>query len=71
MMAHFTVQRMAQMYRERLGIGVPHPLSETCHMAEALGIYIPCPNCPFDYTCKSCDTKIAEVYNGMVEAEAN
>lgn len=71
MMALFTVQRMAQIYRERLGIGIPHPLAETCHRAKALGIYVPCPNCPFDYTCESCDSKIAEIYNGMVETEAN
>lgn len=58
-----TVQRIAQMYRDRLGIGIPHPLAETCHMAEDLDVHIPCRECPIDYTCHQCDAKVAEMYN--------
>ena len=67
----FTVQRIAQTFRERLGIGIPHPLAETCRMAKALGVYIPCRACPCDYTCHQCDVKIAEIYNIVREAETN
>lgn len=66
-----TVQSIAKMYRERLGIGIPHPLAETCHMAEDLGVYIPCRACPFDYTCCQCDTTIAEMHNKVMDADAN
>lgn len=72
-----TVQRIAQMFRERLGIGIPHPLAETCHRAKALGIYIPCRACPFDYTCCQCDakisilTEIAEMHNEATDADVN
>ena len=64
-----TVQRIAKRFRERLGIGIPHPLAETCHMAKALDIYIPCRMCPCDYTCHQCDAKIAEIYNEVMDAK--
>lgn len=70
-MGKFTIHRMAQMYRERLGIGIPHPEPETCHMAKALGVLIPCRVCPLDYSCEQCDAKIAEMHNEAVKAEAN
>lgn len=70
-MGKCTIPRMAQMYRERLGIGIPHPEPETCHMAEALGVLVPCCACPFDYACEQCDAKITEMYNEAVKAEAN
>lgn len=66
-----TVQRIAQMYRERLDIGIPHPLSKTCHMAKFLGIYLPCPMCPFDFSCHMCDSKIEGIYNEVIKVEAN
>jgi len=67
----FTVQCMAEMYRERLSIGIPHPLPEICRMAECLGVYRPCPVCPFDFKCSECDANIEKIYNEVVATSAN
>lgn len=61
-MGHFTIQRMAEIYREKLGIGIPHPLPETYHMAKFLGIPLPCPRCPLDFECDLCDSMIEHIY---------
>lgn len=66
-----TVQRMAEMYRLRHGIGIPHPLPEICSMAECLGVYRPCPVCPFDFACSECDANIERIYNEVVATSAN
>ena len=70
-MMFLTVQRMAQMYRDQLGIGIPHPLSKICHMAEFLGVHRPCPVCPFDFACSECDANIERIYNEVVATSAN
>jgi len=52
-----TARDMAKMYRDRFGIDIPHPRPETTHIAEDLGVALPCNGslCSFDYECALCD----------------